>query len=229
MKIEVWTDFTCPFCYIGKTKLDVALENFEYKQFINLEFKSYQLNPRAESNRLTQPPAMQSEKACETNSEILKQAEAAGLNIKFDQLENADTFHAHRLVKLAQTKGKESALVDLLFYSYFTDCKNIEKRDVLLEVAKKAGLDEEEADSLLCLNRYAKAVHIDQEDAEEMGIDDIPFFIFDEQYAICGVQPVQVFLDVLNELWDEEKLQSEMKQSANPCKGSYCVGDDCEE
>lgn len=236
MKIEIWSDFTCPFCYIGKRKLDLALEQFDKKQYVNIEYKSYQLDPNAKSeNRetvysmLMEKYKLSSGKTREMTGQICEQAEQVGLTFHFDNLEHTNTFHAHRLVKYAEKCQKELDLVNLLFYQYFTLNRNIGNRDVLLALAKELGFDEDEVDELLSLNCYAKAVDHDIDLAREIGVNGVPFFIFNEKYAISGAQPTDVFLNVLDQLWQEEKDAILTRaEKGKTCKSSYCIGNDCE-
>lgn len=236
MKIEIWSDFTCPYCYIGKRKLELAIEQFKHKQFIQIEFKSYELNPDAypypneeKTMNLSKKDCLLNEKNQETINRIKNQAKEIGLTINFENLEDANTFNAHRLVKYAEKQGKEANVIDLLFNRYFTDGENIGDKNVLLSIAGEAGLDEEEVDSLLCLNKYGRAVQNDELIAKEIGVEDVPFFIFNEQLAVSGIQPVEIFKNVLEEIWEECKEEHiDGKKSTEQCGKSYCIGNDCE-
>src|SRR5690625_1988173 len=145
------------------------------------------------------------EKNQETINRIKNQAKEIGSTIYFENLEDANTCNAHRLVKYAEKQGKEANVIDLLFNRYFTDGENIGDKNVLLSIAGEAGLDEEEVDSLLCLNKYGRAVQNDELIAKEIGVEDVPFFIFNEQLAVSGIQPVEIFKNVLEEIWEECK------------------------
>lgn len=212
MKIEIWSDFTCPLCYIGKRKLELALDQFENRQYVKLEFKSYQFN-------------VNNEKVFA--SELYEQAARVGLTFQLDKALNTNTFHAHRLVKYAHKSGKETALIELLFQKHFTYNENIGEKGVLKALAQEINLNEEEVDELLALNKYAKAVNSDEDLAREIGIENVPFFVINEKYAISGAQPSEVFLDVLEQVWVEErdKLLHVTNIGVNK---SYCDGNDCE-
>lgn len=226
MKIEIWSDFTCPYCYIGKRKLELAMEQFEHRQFIQIEFKSYETpDVCLDSNEeKTKKYGMPNEKI----NQMKSHAEEIGLTINVENLEETNTFNAHRLVKYAEKQGKELAVIDLLFKSYFCDGENIGDKNVLLSIAEKAGLDDKEVDSLLCLNKYGRAVQNDELIAKEIGIEDVPFFIFNEQLAVAGIQTVELFKNVLEESWEECQEHLDVKKSTEQCRKSYCVGNDCE-
>src|SRR5699024_3519204 len=149
---------------------------------------------------------------------ITEQAQEVGLEMEFSNMVHTNTFQAHRLVKYANKKGKENVLIDLLFEKYFNENENVGRREVLFQSAVEVGLNMEEVDAFLCLNKYAKDVRNDQQLANELGITGVPFFIFNEEYAISGAQPTDVFLNVLKELWEEEKesLKS-VVQNENTC------------
>lgn len=227
MKIEIWSDFTCPYCYIGKRKLELAMEQFEHRQFIQIEFKSYELAPDVCLD-LNEEKTKKYGTPNEKINQMRSHAEEIGLTINVENLEETNTFNAHRLVKYAEKQGKELAVIDLLFKSYFSDGENISDKNVLLSIAEKAGLDDKEVDSLLCLNKYGRAVQNDELIAKEIGIEDVPFFIFNEQLAVAGVQTVELFKNVLEESWEECKEQLDVKKSTEQCRKSYCVGNDCE-
>src|SRR5699024_1593909 len=123
-----------------------------------------------------------------------------GSNMVFDNVVHANTLHAHRLRKYTSEHNKELPLIDLLFTSYFSWNENIGESHVLQRLAEEAGLLKGEVDTLLCLNNYAKRVKLDEQLAEEIGISTAPFFIFNEEYALSGLQPVHIFTDILNEL-----------------------------
>lgn len=237
MKVEIWSDFTCPFCFIGKRKFELALEQFENNQYVKVEFKSYQLDPTANVNNettvyhmLMEKYGFTLEKAKEMTSQIIELGNEVGLTIQFDEMKHTNTFHAHRLVKFAKKQGKEHDVVNLLFHKYFTENENIGQNNVLIGLANDLNLDEKGVQELLSLNCYSKLVEEDEQLAREIGVNGVPFFVFNEKYALSGAQPVEVFLSALNQLWSEEKdkiLSS--KDSALSCKASYCVGNECDE
>lgn len=236
MKIEIWFDFTCPYCYIGKRNFELALERFENRNYVTIEFKSFQLDPNAKSNncetvsmRLMRERGLTAEKINEMLHDINEQAKQVGLTICFDEMEHTNTFNAHRLTKFARKREKELDLVNRLFQKYFIDNQNIGRKDVLLSLAREMKFEEVEINELLSLNNYAKAVQADEELARELGVDDIPFFVFNEKHALSGVQSTEMFLNVLEQIWlEEESAFVNRNNQAPKCKTSYCEGKDCE-
>lgn|SRR5699024_2586539 len=234
VKIEVWMDFTCPFCYIGKRKLDIALEKFQYEDFVKIECKSYELAPNAANQTnekihsvLMNKYGLTVDRAKEMMSRVERQAEEVGILMNVDDLEHVNTLNAHRLVKYAEKQGRDDELINLLFESYFTKNDNIADREVLIAIAKEANLDEQEVDALLCLNKYQKAVRMDEQLAKDLDINGVPFFVFNEQYALSGMQPVHVLLTVLEEIWQEEEPHVK-NNPGEQCTTTYCTGDECE-
>lgn len=233
MKIEIWLDFTCPYSFIGKRRFDLALEKFEKRGTVDLEFKSFELAPNAVKNSaiknievLMKNFNKSKEEALEMVEEINWLAEEIGLDMVFDNIVHTNTFHAHRLVKYASEHNKALPLIDLLFNSYFSWNENIGESHVLQRLAEQAGLLKGEVDTLLCLNNYAKRVKLDEQLAEEIGISTAPFFIFNEEYALSGLQPVHIFTDILNELGQEEQKLDEKSKHAS--ERSYCTGENCD-
>jgi len=232
MKVEIWLDFTCPYSFIGKKRFDLALEQFEKKRTVELEFKSYELAPKAKKTSAIKNIEVLMENFNKSRGEALEMMEEInwlaaeiGLDMTFDNIVHTNTFHAHRLVKYASEHNKALPLIDLLFNSYFSRNENIGERHVLQRLAEQVGLLRGEVDTLLCLNNYAKTVKLDEQLAEEIGIPAAPFFIFNEEYALSGLQPIHIYTDILNELWLEEQRQD--KKSKPPSERTYCTGENC--
>jgi len=233
VRIEVWSDFTCPSCYIGKKTLEAALDIFGKDKHVYVEYKSFQLDSEVKQSSpdklldiLQRRDQLSLAKTEEMKREIEEQASSFGLAIDVNSLLYTDTNHAHRLVKLAEKENKAYDIIERLFHAYLVQRRNIGEKSVLLSVAKDVGLDEEEVTSLLSFNKYARAVADDQDVAQEMGIEAVPFFIFHDRYAISGSQPISVFLNVLQEIWEEDATCYERR---DVIKGDYCIGNDCEE
>lgn len=213
----------------------MALQQFHNGSHVQIEYKSYQLNPtiNLEANEdiymlLMKKYDLPKDKVKQMTDQLCEQGEQIGLRFQFDNLRCCNTFHAHRLVKFAEQERKNHLVTDLLFKKFFIDQENIGERDVLLSVAKEAKLNESEVDSLLCLNKFARAVENDQQMAEEIGISNVPFYIFNDQHALVGFQPLDMFVSILEELWKDESTQHKVENSKDTCKSSYCTGNDCE-
>ena len=156
MKIEVWSDFVCPFCYIGKRRLEIALNKFEHKDEVELVFKSFELDPSSKKKFdeniheiIAKKYGISVEQAKASNNQIVEQAKAIDLNYNFDDLIPTNTFDAHRLSHYAKTDGKMNELSERLLKAYFVDSLNISDHKVLANLAGEVGLDSEEALKIL--------------------------------------------------------------------------------
>lgn len=233
MKIELWSDFTCPYCYISKKRLELALNQLGILDEVSIELKSYELDAdliktknRHVIEHLKEKYNLSFTEVTEMLDKIKNQAAEIELAFSFTNMKRQDTFDAHRLVKYAYDHNKGVEMSDRILVAYFTEAAEISKREVLLDLAKEIGLNEEEVTSLLCLNNYAKKVRADIEEAKELGVEGVPFFIFEDQYALSGMQTIDGLIDVITETRknsiDKPKLQSVGKI------GSYCTDDGCE-
>lgn len=231
VKIEVWSDFVCPFCYIGKRRLEQALEPFPHRENVEIVFRSFELDPNAPNETpltiheiIANKYGISLEEAKRANADIGRQAEAVGLTFRFETMKPTNTFDAHRLAQYAKEKGKLNDMVERLFYAYFTESKRISDRNVLLAIAEAAGLERTEAEEVLASGRYTQEVRRDEEEAAALGIRGVPFFVFNGKYAISGAQPVDVFRRALEKVWEEE--QSRPLQLLGE-EGRACGDDDC--
>jgi len=237
MKIEVWSDFVCPFCYIGKRRLEMALDQFPHKNEVDVEFKSFELDPNSPvysgksiHEALASKYGMSIEQAKQSNEQIGQQAASVGLTFNFKDMKPTNTFDAHRLAKFAKTHGKEKVVTESLLHSYFTESKNLSELETLADIAEAVGLDRQEA--LQVLNDkalYANDVRIDEGIAQQYGVTGVPYFIVNQKYAISGAQPLETFVSALQQVWEEEnpapKLQSLNPEGANDafCADGSCV------
>lgn len=236
MKIEIWSDFVCPFCYIGKRQLDIALARFPHRDNILVQFRSYQLASNCEVNKseysqgfITDKDHIPSEERQAINKRLHKQATEIGLTFTINHMRYVNTFDAHRLVKHASRQGKGTELTERLLKAYFTEAKNISDHLVLLDLAIQVGLNKIEAEKIIGTSKYTNAVREDIDIANEIGIKGVPFFVFNEKYALAGAQSPDLFLEVLETIWSEndEFPRNERVHSRHT---SYCSGTDhCEE
>lgn len=222
MKVEIWSDVMCPFCYIGKRRFEKALENFEHKDDIEVVWKSFQLNPQAITNpdvSVTEDLAAKKgwsiEYAREMSDYVTKMAEGEGLHYDFDKAVSANSFNAHRLLQFAKTQGKGDKLKEALLYAYFTDGKNTDDIATLLDLGLKAGLEKEAVQTVLQdPSNFADAVEFDIEEAQKLGINGVPFFVLDRKYGISGAQELGVFeqnLSKAHEEWQAAQPETKLK------------------
>ena len=212
MKIEVWSDFVCPFCYVGKRRLEQALEQFPNRDQVEVEFKSFELDPNAKPysgqsihELLASKYGTSVAQAKQMNENVGQQATDVGLNYNFDEMKHTNTFDAHRLAKYAATVGKEKEMTEILLRSYFEEGKLISDHEVLAELAESVGIDRQAALNVLKDEKqYANDVRIDESIAQQIGVTGVPFFVINQKYSISGAQPTSTFLGALQQVWQEE-------------------------
>lgn len=217
MKIQIWSDFSCPFCYIGKHHLTTALAAFSGRESVEIIFRSFELDPNAPANGSTNIHTHLSEKydmslqdARDMTTRITQQAKQTGLDFNFDYLIPSNTFDAHRLLHFASEQGLSEPMAERLFKAYFTDSNNIADKGVLLRLATEVGLDTEQARGVLFSDQYTDKVRADEVFVRQLKITSVPFFIFDNKYAVSGAQPVSAFSEVLNKVQEEAERLSQI-------------------
>lgn len=209
MKIDIWSDVACPFCYIGKRHLEAALEKFPHRENVEVTWHSFELDPRAQQDYeedqyelLAQKYGMSVEQAKMSTERVEASGAAAGIQFDFDNVKPTNTFNAHRLIQLAAQHGKQNEVEELLFTAYFTEGKHIGRPETLQAIAAAAGID---ASGLFDSDAYTKEVRADEAEAQAIGIRGVPFFVFDRKYAVSGAQPVSVFEQTLQKVWEESR------------------------
>lgn len=207
MKVEIWSDVMCPFCYIGKRKFEQALGQFPGNAAVEVEWKSFQLNPdmqtdpsKSINDYLAEHKGIPVARAKEMNERVTEMAAEVGLTYRLDNAVVANSFDAHRLSHFAKKYGKQDAVEELLFKAYFTEGKNTADHETLVSLAEEAGLQGEEVRSMLSGTDYSDEVNRDIYEASQVGARDVPFFVFDNRYAVSGAQPSEIFLQVLNKV-----------------------------
>lgn len=229
MKIEIWSDFSCPFCYIGKKRFESALQQFKYIDSVEVIYKSYQLNPNAPKT-LIGSAYEQFSKRHQLTIEQVKQrfglisesAKTVGLTFDYDHMQMTNTRDAHRLQKYAQTIGKGVIMTEHLMKAYFTDGKNLSDTQTLLELSEALGLDGQTVESVLCSNQFEDAVKEDIQEAKDIGVQGVPFFVINRAYGVSGAQDSGYFLQMLNQIYHEEQKQQFHSSHAPLCEGDYC-------
>ncbi len=215
MKVEIWSDIMCPFCYIGKRHFEEALKQFPEADKIEIEWHSFQLDPNlpkpaSDQNvyeYLAQRKGMSVEQSKAMHQNVVQMAQAAGLNYDFDKTVVANSFDAHRLIQFAKTKNKGDEAEEVLFKAYFTEGKNMCDTNTLLQLAKDIGLDESETKTILNSNAFSAEVKKDIEIASQIGVNGVPFFVFDRKYAVSGAQPSASFVNILQKSYLEFKAR----------------------
>jgi predicted DsbA family dithiol-disulfide isomerase len=209
MKVEIWFDFVCPFCYMGERKFEKALAAFEHKDEVEIIFKSFQLNMSQKDVKgkdihqvIADKYNITYEQAKDNNDRITKVAAEVGLNYRFDILKLNNTQLAHEISKYAESVGKGKELVDLYFKGYFEEGLDIGNEEKLLELAEKAGLDINDLKNQLAGESLKAKVKEDEALAKKLGISSVPYFVFDDKYAVSGAQEPEQFLKALNQAYN---------------------------
>ncbi len=202
MKIEIWSDYVCPFCYIGKRRLEEALEQTGLSENTEIVFKAFELDPNSPAvsdtlikESLAKKYGMSIEEAKKMTDNVVDQAKAVGLNYNFDIMTPANTFNAHRLAKLAEQEGFDKTVSESLLKAYFIDGEKIGTDDVLLRIAEEAGISRDRAIEVLGSDEFATDVRMDIAEAQQIGVKGVPFFVINRKYAISGAQPADAFLE----------------------------------
>jgi predicted DsbA family dithiol-disulfide isomerase len=219
MKVEIWSDVMCPFCYIGKRKFEAALAKFPNGDLVEVEWKSFQLNP----NQVTDPSlntvahlaaskGWSLDYARQMSDQVTRMAAEVGLTYDFDHAVVANSFDAHRLSHYAKAQGKGDAFEERLFRAYFVEGRNTADHTVLAGLAGEVGLHEAEALAVLGSTAYAEEVRADIATARQIGVQGVPFFVIDRRYAVSGAQQPEVFLGALEKAWEEGRHERPLFQ-----------------
>jgi predicted DsbA family dithiol-disulfide isomerase len=211
MKVEIWSDIACPFCHIGKRNFESALAQFPNSDNVEIEWKSFQLDPNAEVNqqglqveKLARKYGVSVDEAKKMNSRVTGMARESGLNFNLDNVKPTNTFDAHRLLHLAKKHGLQEQAEERLFEAYLSEGKHIGEAETLIQLGREIGLDAGEVSQLLNSDDYADAVKEEIRQAQRLGISGVPFFVIDNKYGISGAQPREQFLKTLDDIWSRE-------------------------
>ena len=208
MKVEIWSDFVCPFCYMGERKFEEALADFEHKDEVEIIFKSFQLSMGKEDVKgkdihqiIADKYNISYDQAKANNDQIVKAAEKVGLNYRFDILKLNNTELAHEIAKYANSVGKGKDLVDRYFKAYFEEGVDIGDKEKLIELAEEIGLNTIELKKQLNQEDLKAEIKKDEVLARKLGINSVPFFIINDRYTVSGAQDPKQFLKALNEAY----------------------------
>lgn len=238
MKVEVWSDFACPFCYIGKRHLEGALSQFPHRDQVEVVYRSFQLDPTMERDTdmdmhtvLATKYGMPLEQAKSMNERVTQQAKSVGLDYYFDTMIPTNTFDAHRLAHFAAAHGKMTEMKERLLKAYFTESLHLGDHEVLAQLASEVGLDREATLAMLKSGEYGDKVQEDKRRAAEIGIKGVPFFVFNNKYAVSGAQPGEVFFSVLAKVWEEENTAAPLtlvdQEEKEQTDGDNCADGSC--
>jgi predicted DsbA family dithiol-disulfide isomerase len=231
LSIDIWSDIACPWCYVGKRRLEAALKRFPHQAEVQVTWHAFELDPGAPrerdeslsySARLAKKYGTSVPQAEQMIARMTKVAAEDGLEFRFDRIRPGNTFDAHRVIHLAKLRGRQDAVKERLLRAYMTEGAAIGRVDVLTTLAAEAGLDADEVSGMLATDLHTDAVREDEREAQALGISGVPFFVLAERYALSGAQPSEVFERALNEAWSalEPKPQGY-------AEGAVCGPDGC--
>ena len=210
MKIEIWSDIACPWCYVGKRRFEQALQQFEHAGDVEVTWRSFELDPHAprthaesQDELLATKYGMPVEKARAMNERMTAEARKEGLDFHLDRVKVGNTFDAHRLVHLAAESGRADAMKERLMRAYFTEGEAVGDPDTLVRLGAEVGLGEGRVREIVNGDAYANDVRTDEERARSFGISGVPFFAIDERYGVSGAQPADVLLGALRQAYEE--------------------------
>ncbi|MEO8887932.1 MAG: DsbA family oxidoreductase [Jatrophihabitantaceae bacterium] len=210
MKIEIWSDVVCPWCYIGKRRFEQALATFEHRDEVSVEWRSFELDPSRPARVAASLVALLAskygrtpEQAQEMLDSTTRTAAAEGLDYDFERAVPANTFNAHQVIHLAAAHGRQAAAKERLLAAYFTEGADVDDVETLSELGVEIGLAADDVRTALAAQTYADAVRADEAEATAFGISAVPFFVVDRTYGVSGAQSPDTVLEVLGRAWSD--------------------------
>jgi predicted DsbA family dithiol-disulfide isomerase len=233
LQVDIWSDIACPWCFVGKRRLEAALERLPERERNQVEvvWHAFELDPDAprerergvsQAERLSKKYGMSLAQAQARITSLVELAKADGLDFDFEHIRPGNTFDAHRLLHLASERGLQGAVKERFLLGYMSEGQAIGDRAVLKRLATEAGLAPEEVSAVLEGDRYALEVRADEEQARELGIQGVPFFVFDQRLAVSGAQPADLLLQALKQAFADR-----VAQPAAFAEGAVCGPDGC--
>ena len=230
LRINIWSDIACPWCYVGKRRLERALAQFPEREGVDIVWRAFELNPSAPreddegqySVRLAKKYGTSVRDAEAMISRMSGVAKDEGLNMNFEIIRPGNTFNAHRLLHLALGQGLQDAVKERFFRGYFSEGEAIGNDDTLLRLAVDAGLQAEQVKSVLGSQAYAQEVREDETEARELGISGVPFFVLAESYGVSGAQPSEVLTEAL-----EQAYRATKEPTPEYSQGAVCGPEGC--
>ncbi|OCA69178.1 disulfide bond formation protein DsbA [Chryseobacterium artocarpi] len=232
MKIKIWSDIMCPFCYIGKRNIEQALSNFPEKQNIEIEWKSFQLDPSIPEipkyqddiyRFVAQTKGISYEQSKSMHEHVVKMAEQSGLEYHFDKILVTNSLKSHILIQLAKTKGLASEAEEKLFYSYFTLGKNLNDINQLTVIGEEIGIKKDEIEKAFNNDDFVLKVKKDRQEALAYGMTGVPLLVINGKHVIVGAQQPEEILKTISKAYQEWK--SEQDPNLKIQYGASCDSD----
>lgn len=211
MRVEIWSDIACPWCYIGKARFEKGLAEFAHRDEVEVVHRSFELDrgrAKGETEQVVDMLAAKygrtREEAASMEANVAANAQSEGLGYRTEGRDHGSTFDIHRLLHLAKARGRQDELLTLAYRANFAEERSVFDDEVLLALAVEAGLDGDEARAVLAdPDAYADDVRTDEREAAELGANAVPFFVLDRRYGISGGQPSEVFVQALEQAWKD--------------------------
>ncbi len=234
MKVEIWSDVVCPWCYIGKRRFEAALGRFGHRDDVTVAWRSFELDPSAparrtgdSAERLAAKYGMSRQQAVASQDRLTQMAAQEGLAFHFDQAQSGNTFDAHRLLHLGAERGVQDEVKERLFRAYFSEGEPIGERETLVRLAAEVGLDPAEAEAVLAADTYDDEVRAEEQEATQLGITGVPFFVVDRRYGVSGAQPADVLLQVLERAWADSHPTLLLTPAGVGASDTTCTDESC--
>ena len=242
LRIDVWSDIACPWCHVGKRRLEAALARFPQRDRVEIVWRAFELDPSAPrapgsdgaprsangsyAKRLARKYGKSVGQAEAMVANMTAIASRDGLDFHFEHIQPGNTFDAHRLVHLALDRGKQDAVKERLFKAYLSEGESMGDVEALVRLGAEAGLDADEVRGMLAGDAYANDVRADEAQAARLAISGVPFFVFNGRFAVSGAQPSELFDQALAQAWSE--LVEEPDAAAETfAEGAVCGPDGC--
>ncbi|MFJ6936295.1 DsbA family oxidoreductase [Streptomyces sp. NPDC101132] len=225
MRVEIWSDITCPWCYIGKARFEQGLAAFAHRDEVEIVHRSFELDPNAPQEAvptlemLARKFGRTLDEARAMQEHVAGTARAEGLEYRTEGRVNGNTFDIHRMLHFAAAHGRRDALLDLAYRANFAGERSVFDDDTLVALAVEAGLDEAAARAVLADgDAYAAEVRADEREAAELGANAVPFFVLDRRYGISGGQPAEVFTQALEQAWQGRQVLAPAAPEGEVCE-----------
>jgi predicted DsbA family dithiol-disulfide isomerase len=234
MKIEVWSDIMCPFCYIGKRRLENALAKFPFADNVEVVWKSFLLNPdmvtdpgKSTLEYLSETKGWSMTQTAQITKQVVDMAKGEGLIYHMDRTVVANAKNAHRLLQWAKYIGRGGEMKERLLRAYFTEGANIDDFSTLVRLAVEVGLDAAKAHEVLESDAFTSEMENDIYESRLIGVRGVPFFVLDRKYGISGAQPQEVFDESILKAWEEHVKANPLMQMQGSDANSCEIDSDC--
>lgn len=230
MRVEIWSDVVCPWCYIGKRRFEAALAQFEHAGDVEVAWRSFELDPNAppvqtepHAERLARKYGVSLQQVEAMDARLVGEAKKEGLDFRLAESQGGNTFDAHRLIHFAGESGRAGEMKERLMKAYFTEGVAIGERGELVRLAVEVGFDEADVKGMLSSDQFANEVRADEARARAFGISGVPFFAIDERYGVSGAQPTDVLLDALRQAYVNSQMVVVGGDDADSCADGSCA------